>query len=144
MRVLGIDPGKSGGFAISCGGKAEAFDHHTSQEIVAIIKSWAPDKAYLEQVSAFPGQGVTSCFHFGENYGWWQGVLVSCGIPFERVAPMKWQTKMGCRTGGDKNVSKQRAQGLWPKIKVTHAIADALLIAEYGRRIEQGKGAEGL
>jgi len=37
-------------------------------------------------------------------------------------------------TGGDKNVSKRRAQELFPEIKITHAIADALLIAEYARR----------
>jgi hypothetical protein len=37
-------------------------------------------------------------------------------------------------TKGDKNVSKRRAQELFPQLKVTHATADALLIAEYGRR----------
>jgi hypothetical protein len=36
---------------------------------------------------------------------------------------------------GDKNVTKRRAQQLFPQLKVTHAIADALLIAEYGRRV---------
>jgi hypothetical protein len=41
---------------------------------------------------------------------------------------------MGCLTKGDKNVSKSRAQELFPSIKVTHAIADALLIAEHNRR----------
>ena len=33
----------------------------------------------------------------------------------------------------DKNVTKNRAQQLWPTIKVTHAIADALLLGEYCR-----------
>jgi hypothetical protein len=42
---------------------------------------------------------------------------------------------MSCLTKGDKNVTKSRAQELFPEVKVTHAIADALLIAEYGRRI---------
>ncbi len=37
-------------------------------------------------------------------------------------------------TKGDKNVSKRRAQELFPALKVTHAIADALLIAEFARR----------
>jgi len=41
---------------------------------------------------------------------------------------------MGCLTKGDKNVSKRRAQELFPALKVTHAIADALLIAEFARR----------
>jgi len=41
---------------------------------------------------------------------------------------------MGCMTKGDKNVSKRRSQELFPQIKVTHAIADALLIASYGAK----------
>ena len=42
---------------------------------------------------------------------------------------MSWLSK------GDKNVTKSRAQELFPELKITHAIADALLIAEYGRRV---------
>ncbi len=41
---------------------------------------------------------------------------------------------LDCMTGGDKNVTKRKAQELFPEIKVTHAIADALLIGEYARR----------
>jgi hypothetical protein len=47
---------------------------------------------------------------------------------------------MQCLTGGDKNISKRRAQELFPSLKITHAVADALLIAEYGRRLERGEG----
>ena len=60
--------------------------------------------------------------------------LIAAGIPFETVTPAKWQGAMGCRTKGDKNVTKRKAQDLFPGVKVTHAIADALLIAEWGRR----------
>jgi hypothetical protein len=35
---------------------------------------------------------------------------------------------------GDKNVTKRKAQELFPSLKITHATADALLIAEYLRR----------
>ena len=35
--------------------------------------------------------------------------------------------------GGDKNVTKRKAQELWPNIKITHAFADALLLGEFGR-----------
>jgi hypothetical protein len=38
-------------------------------------------------------------------------------------------------TKGDKNITKRKAQELFPEIKITHAIADSLLIAEYGRRL---------
>jgi len=94
-------------------------------------------KAYLEQVSAMPGQGVTSCFTFGNGYGHLEMALTAAGIPFERVRPQKWQQAMGCMTAGDKNVSKRKAQELFPSVKITHSTADALLIAEYGRRIAQ-------
>lgn len=57
-------------------------------------------------------------------------------IPFDEVAPVKWQTAMQCRTGGDKNISKRRASELFPGVRLTHAIADALLLAEYARRLE--------
>lgn len=146
--ILGIDPGKSGGFALAnvTGAIAYAFDKHTPTDIIQILKPLAPTikMAYIERVSAMPKQGVVSVFTFGQNYGWWQGVLTALGIPIERVQPLKWQTYMGCRTGGDKNVSKARAQELFPQEKITHAVADALLIAEYGRRITARTNVEDL
>jgi len=78
--------------------------------------------------------GVKSAFTFGEGYGRLQMALTALGIPYERVRPAAWQKAIGCMTKGDKNVSKRKAQELFPDLKVTHAIADALLIAEYNRR----------
>jgi hypothetical protein len=63
-----------------------------------------------------------------------QAVLTALRVPYERVRPQAWQKAMGCLTKGDKNVSKRRAQELFPSLKVTHATADALLIAEFNRR----------
>jgi len=60
--------------------------------------------------------------------------LTAAGIPFERVRPQVWQKELSCLTGGDKNVSKRRAQELFPHLKVIHATADALLIAHYGTK----------
>ena len=94
-------------------------------------------KAYIEKVGATPQMGVVSAFTFGRSYGWLLGVLDALRIPYEFVTPQKWQKAMGCLTGGDKNVSKAAAQRLWPSLKITHANADALLIAEYGRRLEE-------
>ena len=81
-----------------------------------------------------PGQGVASSFKFGQGFGHLEMALTASGIPHTYVAPQKWQKELQCLTKGDKNVSKARAQQLFPHIKVTHAIADALLIAEYCRR----------
>ena len=138
--ILGIDPGISGGAAIisKLGTFVQviAFSKLTVVEVSDWLVNHKPSMAYLEGVNAMPGQGVTSSFKFGMNYGMWQGLLAANKIPFQRVYPLKWQTVMSCRTGGNKNISKNRAQELFPKLKITHAIADALLIAEYGRRLQ--------
>lgn len=104
------------------------------------------DFAYIEKVAAMPGQGVVSMFSFGRNYGFLRACLIASGIPFEDVTPLKWQRPLGLvktRSKGapkesstdKKNRHKARAQQLWPDLKITHAIADALLIAEWGRRM---------
>lgn len=138
--ILGIDPGQSGGLAILnhdlTAANVIAYAKTTPHDIVEVLRPAKIMKAYIENVHAMPAQGVVSVWKFGQNYGWWLGVLTALGIPFEKVQPLKWQTAMGCRTGGDKNISKAKAQELFPNMKLTHALADALLIAEYGRRLE--------
>lgn len=142
--ILGIDPGISGAVVLISKDRKFVqyliFKKCPSSEIVNWLTQHKPQikAALIEKVHAFPRQGVTGVFTFGQNYGWWLGVLGALGISYKRVYPLKWQTMMGCRTGGDKNITKTKAQKLFPKIKVTHAIADALLIAEHGRRNETG------
>ena len=80
--------------------------------------------------------GVKSAFTFGQGLGRLEMALTAAGIPFERDRPQAWQKEMKCMSGGDKNITKRRAQELFPSLKITHANADALLIAEYGRRAE--------
>lgn len=147
MRVLGIDPGKSGGMAIlpkdGVSGVNTAKLSVTEAEIAYFMKfaqrEAQVDFAMIERVHAMPKQGVSSTFSFGQSYGFLRGCLISLGIPFEEVTPGKWQRSMGCLSKGDKNVTKARAQQLFPRVKVTHAIADALLIAEYCRRVRCGE-----
>jgi Holliday junction resolvasome RuvABC endonuclease subunit len=91
-------------------------------------------KAYIEQVSSSPQMGVVSAFSFGRGYGNLEMALTAAGIPFERVRPQVWQKAMGCMTKGDKNISKAKAQELFPDKKIIHATADALLIALYGTK----------
>jgi crossover junction endodeoxyribonuclease RuvC len=138
MNYIGIDPGKSGGIAIiTPGGGAYAHKMpETDRDLLDLLSEFSADdnRAVLEQVHAMPGQGVTSTFTFGRGYGKLEMALCAALIPFETVTPQKWQKLMGCLTKGDKNVSKAAAQRLFPHLKVTHAIADALLIAEYCRR----------
>lgn len=80
---------------------------------------------------------VSSVGTFIQNYGFLRGCLRTVGIPFLEVRPQDWQKALGCLTRGDKNVSKRRAQELYPQfpdLRITHATADALLLAEFGRR----------
>ena len=88
--------------------------------------------AYIEQVHSSPQMGVKSAFTFGNGFGHLEMALTAAGIPFTRIRPQVWQKELGCLTKGDKNVSKRKAQELFPSMKVTHATADALLIAKYG------------
>ena len=143
--TIGVDPGANGGIAwITSDGKAcvEKMPD-TLQDLWELVESIgfeAPDftpyqiKAYLEAVSSSPQMGVVSSFSFGRGYGNLEMALTAAGIPFERVRPQVWQKALGCMTKGDKNVSKRKAQELFPSMKVTHATADALLIAHYGTK----------
>jgi Holliday junction resolvasome RuvABC endonuclease subunit len=140
MTILGIDPGKSGGIAWITNGKpcVEKMPD-TLQDLWELLRDIEISSeeychAYLESVSSSPQMGVVSAFTFGNGFGHLEMALTAAGIPFERVRPQVWQKAMGCMTKGDKNVSKRKAQELFPQIKVTHAIADALLIAAYGAK----------
>lgn len=139
MISMGIDPGMSGAIVVLDDDAVEVCrGDDTERDIWEFISRWdwdGPVFAIIERVSAMPKQGVSSTFKFGKNYGFLRGCLIGNGIPFEEVCPAKWQQVMGCRSKGDKNVTKARAQQLFPGIKVTHQIADALLIAEYCRRM---------
>ena len=87
---------------------------------------------YIEQVHSMPKQGVASSFKFGMGYGGLRMALIATRVTFTTVTPPKWQTAMQCRSHGDKNITKRRAQELFPSLTITHALADALLIASYG------------
>lgn len=139
MYFLGIDPGKSGGMAFLSSKmgtiKLAKFGSRTEEQIDQLIKGLFPKvvHAAIEKVHAMPGQGVVSMFTFGQSYGFLRGLLVANGIGFTDVTPQRWQKDLNCRTGGDKNVSKRKAQELYPMIadNITHATADALLIATW-------------
>jgi len=159
-QYLGIDPGKSGAISVIDWWEKDTRLGRSTEATITTCKldnteldiwQWLNDNtdmlnavATIELVHAMParrvkgtkveGQGVSSAFTFGKNFGFLIGLLTASSIPYKFVTPQKWQKGMQCMTKGDKNVSKAAAQRLWPKIKMTHAIADSLLIAEYGRQ----------
>ena len=149
MTTIGIDPGINGGIAwIDERGRpcAEKMPD-TLADLWELVENIAIGlqcpyecrpvwvKAYIEQVHSSPQMGVKSAFTFGQGFGHLEMALTASSIPFERVRPQAWQKVMGCLTKGDKNVSKRKAQELFPSLKITHATADSLLIAAYGTRI---------
>jgi Holliday junction resolvasome RuvABC endonuclease subunit len=138
MTFLGIDPGVSGGVAfITPEGHGAAKMPDTVQDVYNLIRHYKADGgtfALLESVHSSPAMGVVSAFTFGKGFGRLEMALTALEVPWEYISPQKWQKALSCLTGGDKNVSKAKAQQLFPGTKITHAIADALLIAEYARR----------
>lgn len=144
MRLFcGFDPGGSGGFAVVDDNgdyvHAQKYGDLTERDIWDAVKGFTLSGdvglVMCEAVHSMPKQGVASSFKFGASYGFLRGILAASAVPYEFVSPQKWQTKLGCRTGGDKNKSKAAAQQRHPGHKITHAVADALLIAEYARRM---------
>ena len=151
MIYIGIDPGKNGGIACMRdeGKQAEVFSYDDDVLIDNLEIAYNNDVnviCYLEQVHAMPKQGVSSTFNFGMNYGFIQGVLRAYNIPYELVTPQKWKKEFSCTA--DKNTSIEVCKRLFPNVnlKATErcrkdhdGMAEALLIAEYGRRHYNGK-----
>lgn len=139
QRYVGIDPGMGGGLACLSADRRVLMCTkmpETERDLLDVLGLYRGSMAVLERVHSSPQMGVKSAFTFGQGYGGLRMALTACGISFQDVTPKTWQKFMSCMTGGDKNVSKRMAQSLFPDVKVTHAVADALLLAEYLRRQE--------
>jgi hypothetical protein len=151
MTLIGIDPGSSGGIAwTDSDGEFHAVKMpETVGDLVDTLRTLRVEgchTAWCEKVASSPQMGVCSAFSFGRGVGNIEAACQALGIRLELVSPSKWQSEMGCLQNSgsraiddaskkkDKNVTKNKAQQLHPTVKVTHAIADALLICEYGHR----------
>lgn len=173
MIILGIDPGLSGGIAklkqdgsrwlpsaIQMPGTEKAIADYLWSMYLEAKESDVEILCFLEQVQVMPAirrvktkdgiqrieanPGIASTAKFMQGYGFLRGCLITIGIPVEDIRPQAWQRFLGCMTRGNKNVSKAKAQQLFPTLRITHAIADALLIAEAGRKIRMGLSAGAL
>lgn len=153
MIVAGIDPGLSGAVAfldaasgsvidiadmptlmLSRGGKAKReLDAHA---LARLIGESVPGHAFIEQVGAMPGQGVSSVFSFGKSYGVVIGILAALGVPMTFVAPAVWKKALG--VPAVKDGARARASQLMPSVAsqwplVKHdGRAEAALIGHYG------------
>ena len=138
MIYFGIDPGKSGAIAAIVGSRACTYKMPDTEGDILEFFSRVPkdSKILIERLHGMPGMSGTAMFSFGRHYGSLRMGMLSLGLRFDDVPPQTWQKALGCLTKGDKNITKARAQELFPGVKCTHINSDALLIAEYLRRRE--------
>jgi crossover junction endodeoxyribonuclease RuvC len=161
--TLGIDPGLDGGIAWIFPDRVEARVAPTLPAsksgkrrfdvtaMVAILKANPIELAIIEAVSAAPMagrvQGTTSMFGFGRGLGLWEGILAALAIPHLAVSPQVWKKSILAGTAKDKPAAIAFAQGLFPGVsllptprcRIPHdGLADALCLAEYGRRLLAG------
>jgi crossover junction endodeoxyribonuclease RuvC len=154
-RYIGIDPGLSGAVAvlpegwifdtptaIVSSGKRQRREY-LEAEMAAMLAPFVEDSvAAIEKVHAMPRQGVASMFTMGVGLGVWRGILAALGIPFDLVTPQRWKAVMMDGMGKEKEAARTRALQLFPgltpslRLKKHHGRAEALLIAEYRRRLE--------
>ena len=137
--IIAIDPGKSGAMAIKSGEEIEAIGMDEDNYIDHLQNFSQCDViCYLEEVHAMPGQGVTSMFTFGNNFGFLRGALRALDIPTVLVRPQVWQKGLsglkGLKNNPRKRKLKEHASRLYPHLKPTLKTADALLILDYAAR----------
>jgi Holliday junction resolvasome RuvABC endonuclease subunit len=141
MRVLAVDPGVSGAYAllVDDGISPPIVDdlpvvgnQINASEWRRAIKSLIPDVAVVELVHSMPGQGVASTFRFGMACGIIRGVLLGAGVPIIDVTPNTW--KKFFRLNNEAEKSRALACQRFPNLpglarKKDHNRAEALLIA---------------
>ena len=110
MLIIGIDPGISGSICFfkdgkildvveiptMTEGKKNKKQVNGSQIYNEILKrvnklEKSDIRVIVEQVSAMPGQGVTSMFNFGQTFGAIKGVCAALNLPIFFVRPSKWK-----------------------------------------------------
>ena len=155
MLIIGIDPGISGSICFFEDGKildvlemptmtdgkknkkqvngAQIYNE-ISTKIRGIEKQNL--RVIIEQVSAMPGQGVTSMFNFGQSFGILKGICSAMQLPMYFVRPAKWKKYFGL-IKSEKDASRTKAIEMFPYFssqlskKKDSNKADAILIASY-------------
>ena len=93
-------------------------------------------KVVIEQVSAMPGQGVTSMFNFGQSFGILKGICSAMQLSMHFVRPAKWKKHYNL-INSQKDASRTRAIEIFPYFssqlskKKDSNKADAILIASF-------------
>ena len=155
MIIVGIDPGIAGAICFFSDGniidvidmptmaegkknKKQVNGRQIFNEISSIKKKFLnePLNVVIEQVSAMPGQGVTSMFNFGQSFGVIKGICSAMELPIFYVRPAKWKKHFNL-INSEKDASRTKVIEMFPKIsyqlsrKKDNNKADAILIAQY-------------
>lgn len=150
-QMIIVDPGTAGGIVIEHGtGVVTATPMPaTKGDILNVltppfaIAGGPPEDAYLEELVKYTGRNMpsSSMSVYASNHGFIEGVLMTFGYRLVIVPPKKWQKALGLGSAQShssrtawKNHLKNRAQQLFPKLKVTLATSDALLMYEAARQ----------
>ncbi len=154
MLIIGIDPGISGSICFFEDGKIieviempvmtegkknkkQVNGAQINNEFLKRIHNKNDDvRVVIEQVSAMPGQGVTSMFNFGQSYGILKGICSAMQLPMFFVRPAKWKKYFNL-INSQKDASRTRAIEIFPYFssqlskKKDANKADAILIASF-------------
>ena len=155
MLIIGIDPGISGSICFLEDGiikdvlemptmtegkknKKQVNGSQIFNEISFRTKTYEKKniKVVIEQVSAMPGQGVTSMFNFGQSFGILKGICSAMQLPIYFVRPAKWKKYFNL-INSEKDASRTRAIEIFPYFssnlskKKDSNKADAILLASY-------------
>ena len=131
MLIIGIDPGISGSICFLEDGIIKDV-----LEMPTMTEGKKNIKVVIEQVSAMPGQGVTSMFNFGQSFGILKGICSAMQLPIYFVRPAKWKKYFNL-INSEKDASRTRAIEIFPYFssnlskKKDSNKADAILIANY-------------
>ena len=135
MFVIGIDPGITGAICFlnngdvidvidmpnMTDGKKNKKQVNASQifneinERIKNIKNSEKVYVVIEQVSAMPGQGVTSMFNFGQSFGVLKGICASMKLPMYLVRPTKWKKYFNL-IKTEKEASRTKVIEIFPEI----------------------------
>ena len=159
MLIIAIDPGINGAICFFENGevkdvlemptmaegkknKRQVNGHQMYNELSYRIKKYNMQNinVVVEQVSAMPGQGVTSMFNFGQSFGVIKGICAAMQLPIFFVRPVKWKKHFEL-INSQKDASRTKAIEMFPKIssilskKKDSNKADAILIASFYENI---------
>lgn len=146
MNLIAIDPGANGGIAWHDGEIVRATKMPESPYLLAgelsEISRRTYRKVYVENVGKYvPGNSGPASVKFARHVGNIEGILAALGISYDFVAPTTWMKSFLTTVPKDKKQRKHairdKAQRLFPHLKVTLATSDALGILCYATEKER-------